>query len=73
MLTRQNRWHDQLDSDAHADARAATLDKLAVALRTQPMRFVLAFLAEEGLTLLLDMLAAMDHAARCGGFASEHA
>ncbi len=44
--------------------RGSLLEKLAVALRTQTMRFAIEFIAEEGLTLLLDMLVSMDYPAR---------
>ena len=44
--------------------RAKGLDSLQIALRTQPNSFVMRFMEAEGLTQLLDFLAAMDYETR---------
>ena len=44
--------------------RAKSLENLQIALRTQPNSFVTRFMEAEGLTQLLDFLAAMDYETR---------
>eukprot|EP00048_Salpingoeca_helianthica_P016237 m.231210 g.231210 ORF g.231210 m.231210 type:complete len:1066 (+) comp18280_c0_seq1:77-3274(+) len=54
----------ELETEHASQERAEVLESLAVALRTQTLRFVLSFIDMMGLTLLLDLLYTQDNRQR---------